>query len=99
MSELKPCPFCGTTPEKVYKSTGQTTQIVCPKCRAQFPKSTNENAFDAAWNRRAAKTCRMLLGTRYWQCSECNARIAVEHSNGAMVVPGFCRSCGAKVVG
>lgn len=53
MSELKPCPFCGGEPEKVYRSTGQTTQIVCTGCKAQFPKSTCENAYDDAWNRRA----------------------------------------------
>lgn len=52
---LKPCPFCGGEAEKVYRSTGQTTQIVCKGCKAQFPKSTNENAYDDKWNRRAGK--------------------------------------------
>ena len=57
MTELKPCPFCGGEAEKVYRSTGQTTQIVCKGCKAQFPKSTNANAYDDAWNTRAERTC------------------------------------------
>lgn len=52
-NELLPCPFCGTEPEKVYKSNGQTTHIECPNCKAQFPKSTMENRYDDAWNTRA----------------------------------------------
>ena len=56
MNKLKPCPFCGSQPERVYKSTGQTTHIECPGCRAQFPKSTCGNKYDDAWNARAATT-------------------------------------------
>ena len=52
MERLKPCPFCGSQPEKVYKTGGQTTHIECPECHAQFPKSTMENRYDEAWNRR-----------------------------------------------
>ena len=53
MIDLKPCPFCGGTPERVYKSSGQTTHIECTSCKAQFPKSTMSNRYDEAWNTRA----------------------------------------------
>lgn len=56
-NKLLPCPFCGSEPEKVYKSNGQTTHIECPNCRAQFPKSTMTNRYDDAWNTRAGRIC------------------------------------------
>ena len=84
--ELLPCPFCGGKPERVYKSTGQTTHIECTGCKAQFPKSTMSNRYDEAWNTRTPEqaiaatlgrgTCEWILehsGTLYdkWRCSNC----------------------------
>lgn len=103
MSELKPCPFCGGKPEKIYKSTGQTTHIECPDCHAQFPKSTNENKYDDEWNRRHVDTCTMEFATKgmmrsWWVCSNCGKAMDTIEACGGRKPPKFCGNCGAKVV-
>ncbi len=58
MSDLKPCPFCGTA-----KPTGGNVRdgrsLRCPKCGVRFveyngpPNDTAEDRLTAAWNTRA----------------------------------------------
>lgn len=105
MNKLKPCPFCGGTAKKVYKSSGQTVHIECEQCRAQFPKSTNENAFDEAWNSRVERTCHaikewnMIRTIKGWQCSECGLAMAIAPKDEDMPErPDYCPWCGRKVV-
>lgn len=104
MTELKPCPFCGEQPRKVYKSSGQTTHIECPGCRAQFPRSTNENAFDDAWNTRVEKTCVIEIGSGstagWWVCQSCGAPFDMVGALACMQKkkPNYCPNYGAKVV-
>lgn len=106
MNKLKPCPFCGGTAKKVYKSSGQTIHIECEQCRAQFPKSTNENAYDEAWNSRAERTCCIEYHYGEWYCHACGQMVgtcdtaSILHIDGnAIELWGYCPMCGAKVVG
>ena len=105
MNKLKPCPFCGGTAKKVYKSSGQTIHIECEQCRAQFPKSTNENAFDEAWNSRVERTCE-LNGTISWEWHTTSTTFYTHSlSCGHNITttepqpPNYCEECGARVVG
>ena len=102
MDELKPCPFCGGKPERVYKSSGQTTHIECTGCKAQFPKSTMSNRYDEAWNTRVERTCHNTsyrLDESRFHCSECEFGCWVKDaSDGRDKPPSYCPNCGAKVV-
>lgn len=111
MDELKPCPFCGGQPERVYKSTGQTTHIECTGCKAQFPKSTMTNRYDDAWNTRAERTCELgIKETKFengtfetYVCTACGYEPFRQYlfDNGDFIVqprPSYCPNCGAKVV-
>lgn len=92
-STLKPCPFYGAQPERVYKSTGQTTHIECPGCKAQFPKSTGENKYDDEWNSRVERTCkREPVEGVSGVCSVCGASLP-EYMGWR-----YCPMCGARVV-
>ena len=59
MSELKPCPFCGSAPTMVTDAIEEgdiynDCQVICRECGAsgEFEKDTSVSI--AAWNRRAA---------------------------------------------
>ena len=49
-TELKPCPFCGSSPK--FASNGEYDYIECPECDARGPGALMlENAFKG-WNTR-----------------------------------------------
>ena len=53
MSELKPCPFCGTSNCEIV-SNGHDSQFVeCMFCGASGPAHENHDETTEAWNRRA----------------------------------------------
>ena len=55
MSELKPCPFCGSENIKHHHYSNQPYQqyiVRCKNCGARIIKASLELAFEA-WNRRA----------------------------------------------
>jgi Lar family restriction alleviation protein len=54
-SELKPCPFCGSSHirfEGWFVAHGMEYNLACSDCKAKGP-SVLEGAGDAEWNRRA----------------------------------------------
>ena len=105
MVELKPCPFCGGEARKVYRSSGGTTHIECTVCRAQFLKSTCENAYDDAWNTRAERTCKIVTkdnlgetdgdGDVWHECTSCHR----QWDYGDLPKHGlnYCPGCGARI--
>lgn len=101
-AKLLPCPFCGSEPEKVYKSNGQTTHIECPNCKAQFPKSTMTNRYDDVWNTRAERTCKNANMDGYgfrFECCECGYSTIVHNCAVRLdELPTYCPNCGARRV-
>lgn len=64
MAELKPCPFCGGTPELIIESSFDATglyavanyyKIACARCFACSGKIGYKAIAIAAWNRRAGE--------------------------------------------
>jgi len=53
MSELKPCPFCGS--EHVVCTKPTTWQVWCTDCKCIGPWKTEREDAIEAWNRRAGE--------------------------------------------
>jgi len=49
--QIKPCPFCGGTPELIIDQYGCFFQ--CPSCGGRVERSCNESAAIKFWNNRA----------------------------------------------
>lgn len=61
MSELKPCPFCGSNDVWVLdvEPSGQMSEyshVVCCDCNASGPMKSSDDAAEAAWNSRACES-------------------------------------------
>lgn len=54
MSKMKPCPFCGETPNAVTMKSAGYGEIVCEECEIVFRFITADCIADVieAWNRR-----------------------------------------------
>jgi hypothetical protein len=56
MSDLKPCPNCGSErvmPDLVHDRSGRGWQVVCPSCRTRRPHGSSAQGFEdavARWN-------------------------------------------------
>lgn len=50
--ELKPCPFCGTTPEHVVSNGCENMFVECHQCGTSGPVEADENSAITAWNTR-----------------------------------------------
>ena len=95
MSELEPCPFCGS---KYAYYSEKTASVRCDDCGASWPEegATEEERIEA-WNARTERTCKMVdsdltyIDEGLKSCSVCGAYMRV-HDN-------YCPNCGAKVVG
>lgn len=60
MSELLPCPFCGSTDVLAW-----TTYVICSDCNANGPPCPDDlNEVSAAWNRRAMQANQQNPGTK-----------------------------------
>lgn len=106
MTELKPCPFCGSTDIEVE---GCVDYIVCRNCGCFGPDS-KPYTFDAAierWNTRAERTCtfskRKDDKDPYPTCSACGYvtdwhECVWYFDNSFEYENNYCPNCGAKVV-
>lgn len=59
MSELKPCPFCGSdnVTVKGAEITGPNPYVYCRKCHTHGPQRISYLGAKNAWNRRAESQC------------------------------------------
>lgn len=72
---LRPCPFCGGEAELVRNSSGsyfvRCTDRQCAAKTRLFHE--NENGARASWNRRAERTCRVVIKER--KLSQCQTLV------------------------
>lgn len=91
---LKPCPFCGG--EAIYGKSEASGRVraVCVDCLASTDWLAGTDEADAAWNRRAERTCSIVRDEEVgcWRCSECGWELTPDEEQ-------FCPMCGAKVIG
>lgn len=95
---LKPCPFCGGEAELVRNSSGsyfvRCTDRQCAAKTRLFHE--NENGARASWNRRAERTCRVVIKERRFSqtqtivsksCSACGHEFGDEERR--PILPGL----------
>ena len=104
MTNLKPCPFCGSEAHIYRKPTTGGYAPACnnDRCEVYWQREYGtETEAIAAWNNRAGRTCHMTYNeewsgdeyypTQAYTCYKCGWITE-------MGVPRYCPSCGAKVV-
>lgn len=94
MSELKPCPFCGSTRVSGVTLSNKSLMfrefVDCEDCGASTTThATKQEAVDA-WNTRHERTCHVVFPHDARMCSVCAYYIGENHL--------YCPHCGAKVV-
>ncbi len=113
MTELKPCPFCGSgwlyeTMRNGY--CDETPTMFCNSCKAvvTWEQVEDEGVNDETrafvrehWNTRAERTCEnvgyYIDGTRF-KCSNCGYNGWTNWAkDGHDRVPNYCPNCGARV--
>lgn len=57
MSELKPCPFCGSN-KIITRKTRMWHRVVCEACGTVSGYWFNKEQAITAWNERAERTCK-----------------------------------------
>ena len=95
MSDLKPCPFCGSDNTRAYSSTG-ICWVECLSCDAVGPTAKTEAEAIDAWNMSIERVCvwtRRSHRDRFGydhdtQCSESCAK-----KTGG----NFCQFCGGRL--
>ena len=107
MTDLKPCPFCGSKNLSCFND-GYLIQIFCNACGARTGLHQHDPKCDKAveaWNRRAenvkdqptadvveVRRGRWIEDHEFFKCSECWYLTDYRLSN-------FCPNCGAKMNG
>lgn len=98
MSELNPCPFCGSEARAANEE-----YVFCLGCSALF---TGQNAI-TLWNTRAERTCSIIgfddgvdegIDGEWHQYSEPQYDLSCGHSSEGTEPPNYCPVCGARVV-
>ena len=103
MSELKPCPFCGSEASLVWMDDEELDLcwVECGRCGASTVFCGQPELAIDAWNTRAERTCHVVKNSRKYVlsdgtelfddgCSICNGYIGAGEN--------YCSQCGAKVV-
>ena len=57
MSELKPCPFCGSSNVAINAPFGVACYVICRDCGAMTAWGESDEEVNKAWNRRADNGC------------------------------------------
>lgn len=95
MSDLKPCPFCGSNN---LKPAYHSPYVICGDCKALGPGSSDITYDEAveAWNTRMEQTCSNVSvdTSSQFYCSECECTVEVPLLWGEI---NFCPNCGKKV--
>ena len=108
MTELKPCPFCGSEAELNESESGLPIfSIWCKNenciAGAVQVKDFNKERLVNAWNTRAEFTCVIVRSEKLFPISKTTAKTIVMYTcskckNVIDISDDYCRWCGAKVV-
>lgn len=94
MSELKPCPFCGSSRVTGVTSADETRLfrefVCCEDCGASTTLHETKQQAIEFWNTRHERTCHMEYREGTPSCSECGRELDYDSV--------YCDMCGAKVV-
>lgn len=82
MTELKPCPFCGSSLDIFFEDSYKArlgcycAELRCFRCGASIhghgnTKEVSEDHARHRWNTRAERTCTNVYAGREFECSEC----------------------------
>ena len=94
MTDLKPCPFCGSEAEmkhEVSPEFGDIYNVQCECLRAQTQLYRTEAEAIAAWNARAERTCEEIVCCRDCEHYEDYGGCCMRRYQPMAVTPdGFC---------
>lgn len=71
ITELKPCPFCGTSDPVLFYCDDEAFDIICVKCKVGTPIYNNKKEAIDTWNKRAI-TASNDLHFPIARCIKCN---------------------------
>lgn len=78
MSELKPCPFCGSKSIAIQRGLTGTPRVWCADCRCNTGGKDTEAEAIEAWNKRHRETCTDTTNDAdSFFCSNCGAEVDV----------------------
>lgn len=118
MSEkLRPCGFCEHGEARVIvvdevtdagceEATVPLYAASCPYCGARGPMALSEDEAVEAWNRRAERTCQIVVsidrspasyGGRVHRCSSCRKALPKALFRNGWTQLDYCPRCGARV--
>ena len=102
---LLPCPHCGGEAE-ARDGSSTTPYIRCKSCGCRTGSSWDMGKLKAAWNRRAERTCQIVVsvdrspasyGGRVHRCSSCRKALPGSLFRNGWIQLDYCPRCGARV--
>lgn len=117
MEELMPCGFCEHDEARVIvvdevtdagceEATVPLYAASCPYCGARGPMALSKDEAIDAWNRRAERTCQIVVsidrspasyGGRVHRCSSCGKALPKALFRNGWTQLDYCPRCGARV--